>query len=244
MNPKRVALRFLIVSVALSGAMGIVAIVSGSFGDLEGRIILTTLTISGSSICGLACGALWEKGGPKIFALAGIALAVVTAGLFITGIWARINSEEFWKFSASVGIIAVATAHSCLLLLAKLARRFAWSRPLAITAIYSLAVTFVFIVYFTRATGDFGIRVVGVTSILAAAFTILTPVFHRLSRGDLDVVGRGIDGTRRVHPTISCPLCGTSLPNASGNIGCNQCGCSFQVTILDAGPARAQQKDS
>jgi hypothetical protein len=42
MNPKRVALRFLIVSVALSAAMGIVAIVSGSFGDLEARIVLTT----------------------------------------------------------------------------------------------------------------------------------------------------------------------------------------------------------
>ena len=243
MNPKRVALRFLIVSVALSGAMGIVAIVSGSFGDLEARIVLTTLTISCASICALACGALWEKGGSKIFPLTGIVLAVVTAGLFISGIWARINSEEFWKFSASVGSVAVATAHSCLLLLAKLAPRFAWSRLVAITAVYFLAVMFIFIIYLTP-TGDLGIRVVGVTSIVVAAFTILTPVFHRLSRGDLDNVSRATDGTRRVHPTITCPRCGASLTNSPGNIGCNHCGCSFQVTSLDAGPPRPEQRDS
>jgi len=243
MNPKRVALKFLIVSVALSGAMGIVAIVSGSFGDLQGRIILTTLTISCASICALACGALWEKGGLKIFALGGIALAVVAAGLVITGIWARINSEEFWKFSASVGIVAVATAHSCLLLLAKLAPRFVWSRLVAISAIYFLALMFIFIIYFTP-TGDFAIRVVGVTSIVAAAFTILTPVFHRLSRGDLDNAGRGADVTRRVHPTITCPVCGTSLPNSPANIACNQCGCSFRVTILNGGRALAEQNGS
>ncbi len=63
MSPKKVALWFLIVSVAISAALGILAILTGNFGDFEMRIILTTLTISAASIGALSAGALWEGGG-------------------------------------------------------------------------------------------------------------------------------------------------------------------------------------
>ena len=56
MSPKKVALWFLIVSVAISAALGILAILTGNFGDFEMRIILTTLTISAASIGALVCG--------------------------------------------------------------------------------------------------------------------------------------------------------------------------------------------
>ena len=39
MGPKKLALWFLIVSVAVSAVFGIIAILTGSFGDLEIRII-------------------------------------------------------------------------------------------------------------------------------------------------------------------------------------------------------------
>ena len=53
---KKIALWFLIISVAISAALGILAILTGNFGDFEGRMILTTLTISAASICALAAG--------------------------------------------------------------------------------------------------------------------------------------------------------------------------------------------
>ncbi len=241
MNPKRAALWFLIVSVVLSALIGIIAIVSGTFGDIQARIILTTLTISAASLCALACGALWESGRAKALPMAGIALATVTAAVFIFAIWAKISNEEFWKFAASVGLIAVATAHACLLSLATLASRFAWSRVAAFVSVYLLALEFIYVIYATP-KGDTFIRIIGVTSIVAAALTILTPVFHRLSRGDLDAVRAGA-ATREptLHPTITCPRCGTTLPSSLAEIRCTHCGCAFLISIKDSPPSVNQQ---
>jgi hypothetical protein len=234
MNPKRVALWFLIVSVALSGVMGIIAILSGTFGDVQARIILTTLTISAASICALACGALWESGRAKLFPMAGILTAVLTACLYIFGIWSKISNVEFWKFAASVGLIAVATAHASLLSLAKLARRFAWTRKVAFVAVYILAIMFIYIMYFPP-RADTSVRIIGVTSIVVAAFTILTPVFHRLSRGDLSASSSQTKTpVREMHATITCPRCGASLSNSHAETTCDHCGCTFLVTILDS----------
>jgi hypothetical protein len=243
MNPKRIALWFLIVSVALSAVIGIIAIVVGTFGRIEAQILLTTLTISAASICALACGALWESGRAKLFPIVGIALAVFDAILFIVGIWWESQSESYWKFSASVGLIAAATAHVCLLSLAKLAQRFIWSRIAAATAAYFLALLFIYIIYFTP-NGDAGIRIIGVTSIVLAALTILTPVFHFLSRGDLRSSHSPAADARQLHSTITCPRCGTSLPNSMVETTCNRCGCTFVVTILKADSSDNQEQPS
>lgn len=242
MNPKRAALWFLIISVVLSALSGIIAIVSGKFGDLQARTVLTTLTISAASLCALACGALWESGRKKTLPAAGIALAIVTAAVFIFGIWSRISNEEFWKFGASLGLLAVATAHACLLSLATLAPRFAWSRVAAFVAVYLLALLFIFVIY-TTPEGDTFARIIGVTSIVAAALTILTPVFHRLSRGDLADLGTGAATPQSaLHPTITCPRCGAALANSTAEIRCH-CGCAFQITIHDS-PSASQQTNS
>lgn len=232
MNPKRIALWFLIGSVALSAIIGIIALLSGTVGRIQAQIILTTLTISAASICALACGALWEKGRAKILSLAGIALAILSACLFISGIWFESNSEAFWKFSAAVGLVALATAHACLLFLATLAPRFAWTRIAAIASVYVLAAQMIYVIYYTP-KGDFFFRIVGVTSIVAASLTILTPVFHRLSRGDLSSsLPQSKPAEPGLHPTITCPRCGLSLSNSTGENKCSHCGCTFMVTIL------------
>ena len=244
MNPKRAALWFLIVSVVLSALSGIIAIVSGTFGDLQARIILTTLTISAASLCALACGALWESGRGKTLPAAGILLAVVTAAVFIFGIWSKISNEEFWKFAASLGLIAVASAHACLLSLATLARRFAWSRVAAFVLVYLLALEFIYVIYATP-KGDTFVRIIGVTSIMVAALTILTPVFHRLSGGDLDAVGVGA-ATRgqTLHPTTTCPQCGATLPSSPAEIKCPGCGCVFEIRIHHPSPFIEEQAGS
>src|SRR5262245_7036499 len=233
MNPKRIALWFLIGSVALSAMLGVIALLSGTVGRIQAQIILTTLTISAGSICALACGALWEKGRAKPLSLAGIALAIVSACLFISGIWFESNSEAFWKFSAAVGLVALATAHTCLLFLATLAPRFAWTRIAAIASVYVLAGQMIYLIYYTPGD-DFFFRILGVTSIVAASLTIVTPVFHRLSRSDLS---SSVAATRPaepgLHPTITCPRCGASLSNSSGENSCSRCGCTFMVTILE-----------
>ena len=235
MSPKKIALWFLIASVGASAVLGIIIVLAGSFSELQIRIILTTLTISAASICALASGALWESKRKKFLPLVGVMLALLTAVLVIFGIWTEDRSNEFWKFTVSVSLVAVATAHACLLALAKLARRFVWARIAAFVAVYFLAGSFIYIIYF-EPKGDNGVRIIGATAIVVAALTILIPIFHRLSRGDLDEAAPANAGTeRRLHTTLSCPRCGSAQPGSLAEIKCDNCGCRFVVTILDDG---------
>ncbi|HEX7530702.1 MAG TPA: hypothetical protein VF333_06110 [Pyrinomonadaceae bacterium] len=235
MGPKRIALWFLICSVAVSAILGIIIVLAGTFSDLQIRIILTTLTISAASICALASGALWEKRRERFLSSSGAILAALAAVLVIAGIWTEAESSEFWKFAISVSLLAVATAHVCLLALARLARRFAWTKVAASVAVYFLAGLFIYIIYFTP-KGDTGVRIIGATSIIVAALTILTPIFHRLSRGDLDALGgKAATKDRPWSATITCPQCGVAQANSPDEIKCGNCGCRFVLTILGDG---------
>ncbi len=235
MSPKKLALWFLIASVAISAAFGIIAILTGKFGTFQIRIILTTVTISAASICALASGALWEGRGRRILPLAGIVLAVIAAALLITGIWLEPSAEQFWKLTASLGVLAAATAHACLLSLAKLERRFSWASVTTFAAIYLLAFLIVLSIYI-EPQGDLGFRLIGVTAIVVAALTIMIPIFHRLSRDDLSLT---VDKREAAGPelfsTITCPQCGAPQPNSLSEIQCHSCGCRFVLKILVAG---------
>ena len=235
MSPKKVALWFLIGSVAISAALGIVALLTGSFGDFQMRIILTTLTISAASIGALASGALWETRGQKELPLLGIVLAVLAALLIIAGIWFEPDGEQYWKFSASTGVLAAATTHACLVSLARLAPRFAWARLITLAAVYALAALIIMTIYF-EPTGDMGFRIIGSVSIVVAALTIMTPIFHRLSRDDISI--RGVKDETLGHglwATVTCPQCGAGQPNSLAETTCDRCGCRFVVQILAEG---------
>jgi hypothetical protein len=228
MSLKKLALWFLIASVGISAVFGIVAILSGSFGAFQIRIILTTLTISAASICALASGALWEERDARFLPMAGVVLAVLAATLLIVGIWFEPEGEHFWKLAASLGVLAAATAHDCLLSLAKLAVRFIWARVLSFAAIYLLALLIIAAIY-VEPEGDLGFKLIGATAIVVAALTIMTPIFHRLSRTDLS------SDKQRVLETINCPQCAAQLPRLPTVTTCDRCGCRFVLNILNEG---------
>jgi hypothetical protein len=235
MRPKRIALWFLIVSVAISAVLGIIAILTGDFGSLQIRVILTTLTISAASICALTSGALWEARGQRVLPTAGIVLALSAAALIITAIWLEIESEQYLKFMAATGVMAIATAHDCLLSLARLARRFIWARVVALASVYGLAL-FVIVCIYSEPGGDLAFRVIGALAIVVAAITIIIPIFHRLSRDDFQkAVAKPESDSRGRWATITCPQCGTSQPNSLAATECEKCGCRFVVSILAEG---------
>lgn len=238
MSPKTIALWFLIISVGLSALLGIFAILSGTFGNFEARIILTTVTISAASVCALAAGALWESHDSRTLPRIAVALAAIAAAVIIIGIWARISDEEFWKFAASIGVLAIASAQACLISLARLAPRFAWTRTVTLIAIISLAAQIIFVLYGdVRDEGFF--KALGANAILVAALTIMMPIFHRLSRGDLSGE-KAFTSEPRLFPTVLCPGCGTSQPSSLAQIICTSCGCRFVVTIIGESSAAQQ----
>jgi hypothetical protein len=178
---KKAFLYTLIFSVVLSSILGVIAILGGTGKWFELKILLTTLTISGASICGLACGALLETRRGFNLPLAGIIFALLGGILFIFAIWAEPKSEDFWKVAASILTLAVAFAHLSLLSMARLDEKFRWAvyaNYIFVMGVASLIISMII----GEPEGDVFWRLLAIGAIGTAAMTVLTPVFHWLSK--------------------------------------------------------------
>lgn len=183
LNLKKFFLYLLIGSVALSAILGIGVILFGDFGEFEIKILLTTLTITITSILGLACGACLAAKRGKILPYAGIVFATVAAILFVIFTWNDFHDGEIpIKTAMSVLILAVACSHISLLSIANLDKKFLWSRYAVHIAVWTLSAFLLYLVWIEQDfNGDFIPRMLGVLSIVIAALTIVTPIFHKLS---------------------------------------------------------------
>lgn len=196
MNIKRLSLYILIASVAISAILGIAVILFGNFGEFEQKILATTSIVTMTSIFGLACGAYLETGRGKALPYVGIAAAVASGALWIIFIWAQVNDESrFARFGFTGTLIAVSSSLLSLLSLARLDKRLLWARYGSFFFIGTLSlIIFLTIWDLINPNTDFISRVFGINSIIVAALTIVTPVFHKLSheRTGIDEIDREI----------------------------------------------------
>ena len=191
MNWKRSFLYLLIASVTVSALIGIVVVLFGTLESRETRILLTSLTITCMSLLGVACGANLEADRfPRAVPLAGVVFAIVSAAIWIGIIWSERGGGEYWvKSVMTATLLACAISYCCLLGLAILDRRFRWAHAIAYLTAASLTGLLLSIIWINNDPTDFIGRVIAALSILLGAFTVIVPVFHRLSSGD-DPLGR------------------------------------------------------
>jgi len=183
LNLKKFFLYLLIASVACSALLGIGVVLLGNFGETESKILLTTLTVTMTSIVGLACGAYLETKRGEALPVCGIVLAIISAILWTIFIWGGTgNGESFVKFAFSTTLLATACSHISLLSIARLEKKFRWSLYAAVVSDWSLATILLWIIWL-EPPSDSGLiaRLIGILSILIAALTIITPIFHKLS---------------------------------------------------------------
>lgn len=187
MNLKKFFLYTLIISVVISALLGIGVLLFGEFDELAARVLLTTFTITVASILGLACGAYFESGRGKALPLAGIFFSIAGGVLCIVMIWWRDPySENLGKTTLTAVMLATACALLSLISLARLDSRFRWSYYALHIAVWTLNAILLYILWFEpESSGDLVARIIGVLSIVIAALTIMTPVFHWLSRRSL-----------------------------------------------------------
>jgi hypothetical protein len=183
MNLRRLFLYLLIASVALSAVVGIGVILFGNFGELEVRVLMTTLTVTVTSIFGMACGASLESGRGKYVPWAGIALSIVSALMCFLIIWNVLDdSEIFIKSFLTATLVAASCSYLSLISLARLERRFTWTRIAAAACVSLLSVILLYILWFEpEGESTLIYRILGVLGILLASITVLTPVLHKLS---------------------------------------------------------------
>lgn len=182
-NLKKLFLYLLIASVSISALIGIGVILFGNLGDLETKVLLTTFTITCTSVLGLACGAYFETGRGKFMPLAGIVCALLAAIVWILLIWEIIAEGDFAiKLGLSLTLLAASLSHLSLISLARLEKKFYWAIYSIHTAVWSLAAILLWLIWIEpNFNEDLVTKIIGVLSIIIAALTIITPVFHKLS---------------------------------------------------------------
>lgn len=182
-NLKKFFLYLLIASVAFSAILGIGVILFGNFGEFETRILLTALTVTVTSILGLASGAFLESGRGRVLPICGIVFSIISMVMFFIVIWnKRSENETFAKMLLSVTLFAFACSHLSLLSLARLDAKFSWAKAATHAALWSLTAVLFYLIWFEKSfAGDWIPRTLGVLSIAVAALTVITPVLHKLS---------------------------------------------------------------
>jgi hypothetical protein len=181
-------LRIFIASIVATALLGAAAIASPQSGWLaDAKVLLTTATIAAASVCGLACGGCLSRG-HKVLPIAGLVLTTLSACLILIGLWPEIESEAYWKLTASMSFFAIACAHLSMLFMADLAGSYRWAYLIAFQLILGLAALMAAgVIFEVLFSNENYIRFTGVVSVLVAAITLLIPVFHFLSR---DVVAQ------------------------------------------------------
>ncbi len=238
---RRIALRLCLASITASAVVGVVILLSaGEMGATEGRILATTLCLSGASVLGMACVPAVERRRLAWVPRAGLACAVLAAVLGIISVWVEgIRAEAWWKALGSLCVLACCGAHASLLALAAPPARQAWLQPAAY-ACNSLLCSSVLGMIWTEAEGDLGWRIVGALAILLAALTLLVPLVRRMAPAARETTAHAADPTGRLPPgspptTAShgnmprarhCPACGASLSRPDA---CGACDARFTV---------------
>lgn len=187
---RRVAIVFIIVSLSIAALVGIVTLLTAEFGEIQVKIILTTLLVAGFSITALCHLAVVGRT-LRIVGFVGIAmsaLALITGIVLIWGGFDNWNAvlENALKAFAVFGVLAVSLAHANLLLLLE-QRRNPALRIALFSTVGLIAVLAVLILLPILSDGRIGEselywRTLGVVAILDVLGTIVLPVVGRLTR--------------------------------------------------------------
>lgn len=236
MTPRKLALTVFFGSVVINALLGITALVSGEFGDIETKILVTSTSVSAASILSLAMFPAREREHLGQIPNMGIGLSVVGFVLLVFLVWTDWDSEVLGKIAGSILIFAVAASYVSLISLAVVRREF--SRIVhgayALTVVLSAMITSAI---WSEPGGDVFGRVVGVISILLAAATVSIPVLHRISRDDVGTPGSDAeDRYEHVYmdryPTI-CLSCGSTriTIDESGKCDCDDCNAGYRIEV-------------
>ena len=223
---KRLFVRVFFVSVALNAALAIYALLVGSFGHTEGKILMSSLSVTGAVILTIACEAARERGRLGPLPRVGAAAAVAGFALLIVSIWAE--QQDTWVVQLVGTLLTVATAAALLSLLslAALAPRFRWTFRATVVLAALLASLLVSSIWGNLGQYGWFQRWFGVVAVGLAAFAVVVPVLHRLSRRTLAAPPEA-GAPERVS---FCPSCGRPVSAEAGQeTACPACGAVFAV---------------
>jgi hypothetical protein len=236
LTPRKLALTIFFASVVINAALGIIALFAGDFGEVQGKILMTSLSVSAASVLSLAMFPAKERGLLGVVPTAGIALSVTGFSLLVILVWTEFSEDNLGRTVGSILTFAVAAGYVSLLSLAVVQPKYINVVRFAYLLVAILA-SFIAGIIWSEPRGDFLLRFMGVLSILLAAATVSIPVLHRLSRAESIALEDESDGYVQVFleqsPKI-CLNCGNPeiTVDDSGRFECESCGSKFRVETV------------
>src|SRR5688572_9094049 len=165
--------------LCLTALVAISAVLGDNFGELELRIVASSSTVSGASICALACAAFRERERGRPLGTIGIVLACVAAAMLMLLIWSDGRNRTQGRLTAVIAIYAIATAHAQLLWLPRLAERHRWAQQAAVGAIGLLSLLLTLLI-FEGADSEGMLRAAIVVGIVVALLTLAVPILWKI----------------------------------------------------------------
>jgi len=185
---RRTAVIVIIVAVAVSAILGIVILLTGGWGDVQGRVLATTFAIAVFAVTAL-CHLVQVDRPLRAVGFAGIAasvLGLIPILIIIWGdVWAFDNDAYAWlmKAFALFAVLAGSLAQANLLLLLARRRQPAVRVVLVLALVMIAALAFMILLPILSdgripgwEDGDWYWRLFGVVAILDALCTIVLPV--------------------------------------------------------------------
>jgi O-antigen/teichoic acid export membrane protein len=191
---RRLLLRLVVVSLVVTAAVAIVALLASDFGDTQLRVILTTGAVSLYGLMALPAGILLEQGRFRPLARA-VAVAVATAFVLVVYlIWAEWNDTG--ETEAKITVVATTVAGVLAQVAAALSRRRAedslWVVRLTAASIGAGALLGAMIVVAVLAEVDDSgyYRLLGAVAVADVLLLALPPVLRRGQPEAADAQGR------------------------------------------------------
>jgi hypothetical protein len=184
-HTRRAGLALFFASVAVNAAIGIYAVLAPGFGETQGKILGTSLCVTGAVLLTLACEPAWERALLGRLPLAAATLGVLGFTLAIAGIWAEPANELWAKIMMTIFTISVAGVIACLLALATLSPQHAWLAKATYALLAIGAAMYSLVPWLGDDPLGWFVRSLGVVLIAFAAFAVTVPVLDWIDRGTL-----------------------------------------------------------
>ena len=162
---------------SVAALLAIAAVLTGSFGETEGKLFATlaaTFVALSTAVAGVA---LLGRGVSRPLGYAGVFLAVGGYALWLEQIWAQHDSDDYWRFLWTVLVVSLAV-------LVATTNRLMLSAPALVRVLYPATAAAAFLAALTltvmiqRDNGD-GWQVFAIFLILAVLGEILAPILDR-----------------------------------------------------------------
>ena len=222
---RRLGLVVFFASITVNAALGVYALVSPDWSETQGKILGTSLCVTGAVLVALACEPAWERSRLGPVPYAGAVLGALGFGLAIGAIWTEPSGDTYGRLVGTVFAVAVACVVASLLALARLAPSHRWVLLVTLGLLTVGTTLYTVLLWLGDDPSEYYLRALGVVLVVLAAFVVTVPVLHWVDRGAVAVTEARPDAVR------FCPHCGARLAGDVGSeIECGRCGSGFTVT--------------